>query len=133
MDHKRKNILDKADSDLYRLSRFFQLAAGPGHLLPLAETIRIADIRLTRIEQSIGTARGSRAADRLKTLKRLLKGHITIQKRAMDVFERDDALDPYLNIWIPNMYCTRREWMLRPGGVEALLTELGQIEHGVIR
>lgn len=131
MDPKRKKILEQADLDLHRTYRFFQKAAD--HRLTMAETIRSATIKLDRIEQALGPARGSRAADRLKLLKRKLSGHVAIQKRAMDVFERERAVDSYLNAWIPDLYCTRREWLLKPGGVEAVLNELGQIEHGVIR
>lgn len=114
MDPKRKKILDKADTDLHRLYRFYQKAAE--HRLGMAETIRSATIKLDRIEQALGPARGSRAKRRQNQLKRHLQDLVKVQRKSLDVFGSIDQAENWLNAWIPTLYKTRRELLLQPDG-----------------
>ena len=120
---------EKVDDNLFNLTIFFLKAATK---LPLDETIRKAQWLISNIEEEIKPGRGL-ANRTLKQHKKHVEDLIKVQKRSIEVFDRQELAEGWLKSPVLALGGdTPMELIISDKGIDMVLNELGRIEHGLI-
>jgi len=120
---------EKVEHDLLNLAVFFIKAATK---LTLDETIRKAQWLISNIEEEIKP--GQREENRmLKRDKKHVANLIKVQKRSIEVFDRQELAEGWLKSPVLALGGdTPMELIISDKGIDMVLNELGRIEHGLI-
>lgn len=120
----------KVERDLHNLTVFFSKASTK---LTLEQTIRKAKILISNIEEEIGPGRSFQHRV-LAQHKRHVKNLIKVQKRSLEVFDKTELAEGWLQS--PSIALgwdnTPMQLMVTDEGVDQVLAELVRIEHGII-
>jgi len=121
---------EKVDDNLFNLTIFFLKAATK---LTLEETINGAQLRISNIEKEMKPGRGF-ANRTLKQHKKHVEDLIKVQKRSIEVFDRQELAEGWLKSPVLALGGdTPMELIISDKGIDMVLNELGRIEHAQIR
>ena len=120
---------EKVEDKLFNVTVFFIKASTK---LTLAETIRKAQRLISQVDEEIKPGRGF-ANRTLKQHKKHVEDLIKVQKRSIEVFDRQELAEGWLKSPVLALGGdTPMELIISDKGIDMVLNELGRIEHGLI-